>query len=67
MEKEMTILAIIFIAATLFLLAWVIYKMEEVDERQDELDKYSVHLDERANLLAQWEKELMSYGKEKGK
>jgi len=56
----MTILAIIFIAATLFLLAWVIYKMEEVDERQDELDKYSVHLDERANTLAQWEKELLS-------
>ena len=61
----MTILAIIFIAATLFLLAWVIYKMEEVDERQGELDKYSVHLDERANYLAKWEEELRTYGKEK--
>ena len=56
----MTIILIIFVLATLLLLAWVIYKMEEVDERQDELDKYSVHLDERANTLAQWEKELLS-------
>ena len=56
----MTIVLIIFVLATLLLLAWVIYKMEEVDERQDELDKYSVHLDERANTLAQWEKELLS-------
>lgn len=59
----MTILAIIFIAATLFLLAWVIYKMEEVDERQDELDKYSVHLDERANKLALLEQELIRWDK----
>ena len=49
---------IIFVLATLVLLAWVIYKMEEVDERQEELDKYSVHLDERANMLAMWEAEL---------
>ena len=61
----MTIFLIIFVLATLILLAWVIYKMEEVDERQDELDKYSVHLDERANYLAKWEEELRTYGKEK--
>lgn len=56
----MTIILIIFVIATLLLLAWVIYKIEEVDERQDELDKYSVHLDERANRLAQWEEKLRS-------
>ena len=61
----MTIFLIIFVLATLILLAWVIYKMEEVDERQGELDKYSVHLDERANYLAKWEEELRTYGKEK--
>lgn len=43
------------------LLAWVIYKMSELDERQEELDKYSVYLDERANKLAMWEQELNQY------
>lgn len=57
----MTFFLIIFVLATLILLAWVIYKMEEVDERQEELDKYSVHLDERANKLAQWEQELIRF------
>ena len=52
---------IIFVLVTLVLLAWVIYKMEEVDERQEELDKYSVHLDERANKLAKWEQELIRF------
>ena len=61
----MTIVLIIFVLATLILLAWVILKMGELDEWQDNLDKYSVHLDERANTLAQWEKELLSF--EKGK
>ena len=56
----MTIILIIFVLATLILLAWVILKMDELDEWQDNLDKYSVHLDERANTLAQWEKELLS-------
>ena len=54
----MTFFLIIFVLAILALLAWVIYKMEVVDERQEELDKYSVHLDERANRLAAWEQEL---------
>ena len=61
----MTIILIIFVLATLILLAWVILKMDELDEWQDNLDKYSVHLDERANYLAKWEEELRSYGKEK--
>lgn len=51
----MTFFLVIFAVACLALLAWVIYKMEEVDELKDELDKYSVHLDERANKLALWE------------
>ena len=54
----MTLLLIIFAIATFVLLAWVIMKMEELDDYQDDLDKYSVHLDERANMLAQWEQEL---------
>ena len=57
----MTFFLIIFVLAALVLLAWVIYKMEEVDERQEELDKYSVHLDERANKLARWEQELIRW------
>ena len=52
---------IIFVLATFALLTWVIYKMGEVDERQERLDKYSVHLDERANKLAQWEQELIRW------
>ena len=57
----MTILLIIFTIGVLGLLAWVIYKMSELDERQEELDKYSVYLDERANKLAMWEQELNQY------
>lgn len=34
------------------------YRSESLDEREEELDKYSVHLDERANELAKWEREL---------
>jgi len=48
----------------LFVLAGGFYNLhraDELDERQEELDKYSVHLDERANKLAQWEKELNNY------
>ena len=63
----MTFFLIVFVIATFILLAWVIYKMMEVDERQEELDKYSVYLDERANKLAQWEQELIKWEKEEGK
>jgi len=48
----MTIALIIFAALTFALLVWVLWKMTELDERQEELDKYSVHLDERANRIA---------------
>lgn len=54
----MTILLIIFATATFALLVWVLWKMTELDERQEELDKYSVHLDERANRLAADEEAL---------
>ena len=57
----MTIVLIIFVLGVLGLLAWVIYKMSELDERQEELDKDSVYLDERANKLAMWEQELNQY------
>ena len=34
------------------LIIWIVFKMSELDERQENLDKYSVYLDERANRLA---------------
>jgi hypothetical protein len=57
----MTILLIIFAICTFSLLVWVLWKMTELDERQEDLDKYSVHLDERANKLARWEQELIRF------
>ena len=54
----MIIAQIIFAALTFALLVWVLWKMTELDEWQEELDKYSVYLDERANKLAMWEQEL---------
>lgn len=48
----MLIALIIFAACTFALLVWVLWKMTELDERKEELDKFSVHLDERANRLA---------------
>ena len=56
----MIFLLILFTLLTICLLAWVIYKMTELDERQEELDKYSVYLDERANKLAVEENSLRS-------
>lgn len=63
----MTFFLIIFTICVLALLVWVIFKMGELDEWQDDLDKYSVYLDERANKLALWERELFSIEKEKRK
>ena len=54
----MVVLLVLFVICVFALLAWVIYKMGEVDDRQEELDKYSVYLDERANKLAMWEQEI---------
>lgn len=60
----MAIFLIFFTIGVLVLLAWVIYKMTEIDEFKEELDKYSVYLDERANKLAAWEQELIQWNKE---
>lgn len=60
----MTITLIIFVLATLVLLVWVLFKMGELDEREEDLDKYSVRLDEIANKLAQWEQDLIKWDKE---
>lgn len=60
----MTIALIFFAVLTFALLVWVLWKMTELDERQEDLDKYSVHLDERANKLAKWEDELIRWDKE---
>lgn len=57
----MTLVLIIFSLAVFVLLAWVIYKMTEIDEIKEDLDKYSVYLDERANKLAMWEQELIHW------
>lgn len=51
----MTFMLILFVIGVFALLAWVIAKMKELDEREDELNKFSVHLDEWANKLAEWE------------
>ena len=48
----------IFAFLLLALIVWVVRKMVEICEREEELDKYSIHLDERANKLAVWEEEL---------
>lgn len=59
----MTCFLIIAALGFLGLLVWVVWKMTELDERQEELDKYSVYLDERANKLALWEEELKRLNK----
>lgn len=61
----MVVFLVLFVICVFALLAWVIYKMGEVDDRQEELDKYSVYLDERANKLAMWEQELNQYNLKK--
>jgi uncharacterized protein YoxC len=57
----MTVALVIFALAVFVLLVWVINKMVEIDDIKEELDKYSVYLDERANKLAMWEQELNQY------
>ena len=60
----MTILLIIFAICTFSLLVWVLWKMTELDERQEEMDKYSVYLDERANRISQEEEDLRALVRE---
>jgi len=51
MEAIYYILAIIAIVVIIGI-AWVINRSEALDEEREELDKYSVHLDGRANRIA---------------
>ena len=55
--------AILFIIAVVEIVwtAWNYTKAEELAEKEEHLDKYSAHLDERANKIAQWEDELLQY------
>ena len=56
-----TVTIIILAIIAIFEIAVVLYnyyKSSQLDDRKDELDKYSVYLDGRANKLAQWEGEL---------
>ena len=63
----MTLALILFVLGVLVFFFWVLYKMAEIDERQERLDKYSVHLDERATKLSAWEQELIQWSKGVGK
>lgn len=60
----MVLLLVIFVLGVFALLTWVILKMGELDERQEHLDKYSVHLDERANRLAADEQTVIELNKQ---
>ena len=48
----LTVLGIIVVLAAIFGVLWTVHRQDELDEMQDDLDKYSTHLDERANILA---------------
>ena len=48
----LTIITAILAVGVIAGVAWVYYRSDQLDEREEELDKYSVHLDERANILA---------------
>ena len=61
----LTAIQIILALAVIAGIAYNIYRSEELDEWEEDLDKYSVHLDERANKLAEWEKELNQYDLDK--
>ncbi len=42
---------------------WNYLKALDLADNEEYLDKYSVHLDERANRLAKWEYELINWDK----
>lgn len=48
----LTIITVILALGVIAGVAWVIYRSDQLDEREEELSKYSVHLDERANRLS---------------
>ena len=51
------LLALVAVCAVTGVL-YVVYRLDELDEFKEDLDKYSVHLDERANRIALEEEEL---------
>jgi len=55
------ILLAILTIADLLGIAYVVARGDSLDEMEEDLYKYSVHLDERANKLALWEEELNKY------
>lgn len=57
MQAIYYLLALIAILVILAI-AWVVNRSEALDERKEELDKYSAHLDERDNRIARDELEL---------
>lgn len=54
----MTAILIIIALSEIAWAVWNYLKAEEIAEKEEYLDKYSAHLDERANKIAQWENEL---------
>ena len=57
----LTIITAILAVGVIAGVAWVYYRSDQLDEREDELAKYSVHLDERANKLSDEETVRMLY------
>lgn len=57
----MTAILFIIAVAEIVWTVWNYMKAEELAEKEEHLDKYSAHLDERANKIAQWEDELLQY------
>lgn len=63
----MKIITCVLVLLALAIIAGVCYlviRADELDEYEQDLHKYSVQLDERANKLAQWMQELMEWEKE---
>ena len=48
----MLTITLIFILVAALCVLWALKKQDELSELKEELDKYSLHLDERANQLA---------------
>lgn len=59
----MTAILFIIAVAEIVWTVWNYTKAEELAEKEEQLDKYSAHLDERANKIAQWEDELINWRK----
>lgn len=47
-----TLLIVLLVLAAILCIAWTVYRQDQLDELQEELEKMSVHLDERANRIA---------------